>query len=177
MSYGPLPKRVDPRKLAEREVRLQGRIAVSELNELPALLCSDSGEVEVDLQFSCDQQRYRVISGSASASVEMTCQRCLDPVGVELSATFNLAVALTEEHVKQMPRCYDALLLEEEEVELLPMVEEELILNLPIVAYHDDCSVQTSFGDADTAEEEVEDKPNPFSVLAQLKTKPDADKS
>jgi uncharacterized protein len=64
--------------------------------------------------------------------------------------------------------------METDEIELLPIIEDELMLSLPLVPFHDDCSIQTSFGDAATARTQ-EEKPNPFSVLAQLKEK--ADKS
>ena len=74
----------------------------------------------------------------------------------------------TEEHAKNLPRYYDPLIVAGDDLELFPMVEEELILSLPIVPYHDDCSVQTSFGDVATTDNET-DKPNPFSVLASLK--------
>jgi len=167
MSYRPLPKKVDPRKLAERGARIEGIITPKELPRLLTLLCSDEGELKVTLDFGLDEQRLRTIQGSAKGHVFMTCQRCLEPVEVEAEAEVNLAVTLNEDQVKQLPKIYDPLLLEEEEVELADMVEEELILSLPPFAYHDDCSVQTSFGEEETTQRT--DKPNPFSVLAQLK--------
>ncbi|MDI3326243.1 YceD family protein [Pontibacterium granulatum] len=167
MSYRPLPKKVDPRKLAERGVRIEGLITPKDLPRLLTLLCSDEGELKVSLDFDVDEQRFRTIQGSAEGNVYMTCQRCLEPVEVAAEATVNLAVTLNEDQVKQLPRVYDPLLLEEEEVELASMIEEELILSLPQFAYHDDCSVQTSFGEEETTQST--DKPNPFSVLAELK--------
>ena len=167
MSYRPLPKKVDPRKLAERGARIEGIITPKELPRLLTLLFSDEGELKVTLDFGLDEQRLRTIQGSAKGHVFMTCQRCLEPVEVEAEAEVNLAVTLNEDQVKQLPKIYDPLLLEEEEVELADMVEEELILSLPPFTYHDDCSVQTSFGEEETTQRT--DKPNPFSVLAQLK--------
>lgn len=167
MSYRPLPKRVDPRKLAERGARIEGLLAPGELPRLSSLLCNEEGELKVELDFGVDEQRFRTVTGSAAGHVYMTCQRCLEPVEVAAEAQFNLAVTLNEEQVKLLPRIYDPLLLDEEEIELLSMIEDELILSLPQFAYHDDCSVQTSFGEEETAQET--DKPNPFSVLAQLK--------
>lgn len=174
MSYGPLPKRIDPRKLAEREVRFDSVVLVKDLPNLVDCLALPDGELKVDLQFGKDEQHLRTIVGSAKGCVHMACQRCLDSVEVEVEATFNLAIALTEEQAKQLPRRYDPLILEEEEIELFPVLEEELILSLPMVPYHQDCSVQTSFGDADgatqsDASDKASDKTNPFSVLAQLK--------
>lgn len=174
MSYDPLPKRIDPRKLAERGIRFQSLIKASELPEFSHCLATSDGEVEVDLQFDLDEQRIRTIVGEAKGIVPMACQRCLEPVDVEVTATFNLAIAPSEEKAKLLPRTYDPLIVEDEEIELFPVIEEELILSLPMVPYHQDCSVQTSFGDIDKAvktdeTESASDKPNPFSILAQLK--------
>lgn len=173
MSYGPLPKKVDPRKLAEREVRIQGLASIDGMPRLKSYLVDSSeGDISVDLLFSLDQQRIRTVTGSAEGRVQMACQRCLEPVEVTVQASFNLAIAPSEEVAKTLPRYYDPLVVEEEDVELWSVVEEELILNLPVVPYHDDCSIQTSFGEA-APEDEKAQKPNPFSVLAQLKAKTD----
>ena len=169
MSYGNLPKIIDPRKLAEREVRLQGRASVEKMPNFVSFLCNEEDTIDVDLLFSLDEQRIRTIKGDAYGKVHMTCQRCLEPVEVEVQAEFNLAIAFNEDRAKQLPKSYDPLIVEDEEIELLQVVEEELILSLPLVPYHADCTVQTSFGDQDQAEESASDKPNPFSVLAQLK--------
>lgn len=168
MSYGPLPKKFDPRKLAERELRIEGDLPLDRMPELSSLLCKQEGSVAVSLSFSVDELRIRIIQGSAHGHVEMTCQRCLEPVEVEVNAQFNLAVAFNEDKAKQLPRYYDPLIVPEDDVELAPMVEEELILSLPHVAYHADCKIKTSFGDAETAETDTE-QTNPFSVLANLK--------
>ena len=170
MSYGPLPKKIDPRKLAERDAEFEGRVSIADMPRLVTCLVDDEGTVEVRIRFARDEQRLRIISGSAHGRVRMTCQRCLEPVSVEIEARLNLAVALTDEQAQNLPRCYDPLIMETDEMELLPIIEDELMLSLPLVPFHDDCSIQTSFGDAETARAQ-EDKPNPFSVLAQLKEK------
>ncbi len=137
---------------------------------LPAsYLCNEEDVIDVDLLFSLDELRIRTITGNAKGRVHMTCQRCLEPVDVDVLAEFNLAIAFNEEKAKQLPRYYDPLIVEEEDIELLQVIEEELILSLPLVPYHADCSIQTQFGDEDMAQEAEIEKPNPFSVLAQLK--------
>lgn len=170
MSNGNLPKIVDPRKLAERGVRLTGAVPVKAMPRLLSYLCKDQDVISVDLQFDLDELRHRTITGSATGRVHMTCQRCLEATAVEINAQFNLALAFNEERAKQLPSYYDPLIVEEDEANLLDIVEEELILSLPLVPYHDDCSVQTTFGDSSTTEKsEQNTTPNPFSILAQLK--------
>ncbi|HGI9354760.1 TPA: YceD family protein, partial [Vibrio cholerae] len=71
------------------------------------------------------------------------------------------------------PDEYDLVDLNEfGEVDLVQLVEDEFILNLPQVAMHDeaDCSVDSDnlvFGEL--PEEVLEEKPNPFDVLKSLK--------
>lgn len=170
MSYAPLPKRVDPRKLAEREAELQGSVDLKSMPQLLSLLVDDEGEAIVELKFALDQQKLRTVTGHANVRVRQECQRCLNPVEVELNANFCLAVVLNEEQAKNLPRYYDPLLIEEDVV-LASLVEEELILTLPAVAYHNDCSVKLSYGESETQASEGDEKPNPFSVLAALKQK------
>lgn len=175
MSYGPLPKRVDPRKFAQHEAVIEGEAPVAEMPRLASYLNEELGNVHVELRFAMDEQRLHTISGEARGEVFMICQRCLEPVAVAVNADVNLAVVFTEEQAKNLPKYYDPLIVEAEDVELLSLIEDELILSLPLVKYHDNCSVQTSFGDEQEAVRTQDTKTNPFSVLAQLKEK--ADKS
>jgi len=156
-------------------VKIEGIASVAAMPRLVSLLADDTGEIQVSLQFATDEQRLRTATGSARGQVNVTCQRCLEPVAVEVEATVALAVVLNEEQAKNLPRYYDPLIVEAEDVELLSLIEDELILSLPLVAYHEDCSIQTSFGEAEEAARTQDTKPNPFSVLAELKNK--ADKS
>ena len=172
MSNGPIPKKADPRKLAERGAQITGIVEISAMPRLASFLCSEQGAVDVTLEFAVDEQHLRTVTGTAKGQVLMTCQRCLEPVSIDVEATFNLAVVLNDEQARNLPRYFDPLLVEEEDVELLPIVEDELILSLPSVPKHVDCSVKTSWGESETVRLQQE-KPNPFSVLASLKDKVD----
>lgn len=168
-----LPKFVDPRKLADREIEISGTIAVKNMTELYSMLVNSDVDVTANLKFSRDELRIRTIFGSVQASVAVQCQRCLEPVDVQLTAALNLAISYSEEKAQTLPKYYDPLVVEGDDLELLPLLEQELILSVPIVSYHSDCSIQTSFGDGNTAEIIEAEKPNPFSVLASLKGKTD----
>ena len=168
-----LPKYVDPRKLADRGIQLTGVIAVNEMTELSQMLVQSNAKVMTELNFSRDELRIRTISGSAKVTVPVQCQRCLESVDVDLSANLNLAISYNEEKAQTLPKYYDPLIVEGDDLELLPLIEQELILSLPIVSYHSDCSIQTSFGDGNAVATAATEKPNPFSVLASLKGKTD----
>ena len=106
---------------------------------------------------------------SANAHISMTCQRCLEPVVVAPSADRWFRFVATEEIAAQ----------EDEEAEEdvltwhpLPdvheLVEDELLMELPLVPMHDVCpvSVKTQAGEIEEGETE---KPHPFAGLEALK--------
>lgn len=71
-----------------------------------------------------------------------------------------------------LPESYEPLLLEESTVSLLEMIEDELILLLPLVAKHNtsECHVEQDFAASPALvhDEPTEDQ-NPFAALEQLK--------
>ena len=141
---------------------------------LVELLASDSGSIAVELEFDRDEQGIRVLKGSLSTNVERTCERCLGPVSQEISTDFALGVVLTDEDAKQLPGRYEPLLVDPESLEISEVIEEELMLSLPMFAYHETCHgdyQQADQDEADGSEERDEGKENPFSVLSDLKLK------
>ncbi len=168
-----LPRHIDPRKFAQQGLSLEGRLAVSELARLAEVALEPSDEVQVALHFDVDEERHRLITGTAKCRLTVTCQRCLEPADVNLDADFMLAIVWDEDQAKQLPRALDPLILEEGVADMYRIIEDELLLNLPMVSYHDrDCIEQTSFGDGDAENAEPETKNNPFQVLEQLKGSP-----
>ncbi len=171
MSNTPLLKQINPFQSAQRGLQVTGQIPIAKLERLSASLVDSQGFVEVELVFGVDEEKIRTLQGVATAKVRLACQRCLEPVAIELQATLNLGMVTSEEAAKNLPGRYDPLVVAEPVLELHSVVEDELILCLPLIPQHDDCEIQTSFGEAEAPAVEEVKKPNPFSVLAQLKAK------
>ncbi len=107
----------------------------------------------------------------ATVDLPMQCQRCLTPVleTVEAERSFRFvadeatAAALddeAEEDILVISRDFDALAL----------VEDELILSLPLVPLHEVCPQAVPMSAVDPEFEVAAERPNPFGVLAGLKT-------
>ncbi|MDE1462623.1 YceD family protein [Spartinivicinus poritis] len=173
MLEGHLPKIVDPRRLAKQSVSLKGRWPVADLEQLANYLTNTEGEVEADLNFSQDAEGHFVISGQLTAQVQMTCQRCLEPVSLSVTSDILLAVVWSDESGKQLPDNLDPIVVADEHLSLARLIDEELILNLPIVPAHEDpvCQPQMEWLDPDAEDDSaVSEQPkNPFAVLASLK--------
>ncbi len=172
MLTGQLPHTIDPRKLALSEVELTGRIPVSALHRACDALVDGSGELDVRLWFERDEFGASLIRGEFSTRLNLECQRCLGPVSVAVDGEINVAVVWTDDQAKALPRQYDPLICGEE-LDLYGLIEDELLLSLPLVPYHpvEACAAKQGFSTGTFEEPEtVQSKPNPFSVLAKLKS-------
>jgi uncharacterized protein len=87
-----------------------------------------------------------------------------------LTLEVNLGIVTSKEAAEALPENYDPLLVTAEPMKAADIVEDELILALPIVAMHEvkDCPSGEEF-------QRMEDEPaqpereNPFAILAELK--------
>jgi len=166
MSTQPLPEYVAPRLLAEENVVLEGAIPLSRFSRLADYLCGGRGDVRVKLQFNQGKGGILVIGGHVRADVAMQCQYCLDPVEVAVSAGLDL-VLVDSARAGAAGELPDAILLEEDDIGLVSLVEDDLILSLPMVARHGsgDC-----IGNLEYKQDEGPTD-NPFAVLERLKQK------
>ena len=107
---------------------------------------------------------------TASASIALTCQRCMTTVDspIKLDQWYRF-VATEEIAMAEDDESEEDLLVMEPQFDLLAVLEDELIMALPVVPMHEVCPItpQMQTGDLDAAKS-VE-KPNPFAVLARLK--------
>ncbi len=174
MSDHTLPKTLDPFKYADQNKILEGEVALHLMPRLAEMLVDTNGRVKVELEFDRDPQRLRILKGALNTTVNLVCQRCLHPVAKEIESKFTLGIVYNDEQAQNLPRVYEPLLVEDEKLVLLDVVEEELILSLPMFAYHAQCDTE-EYDKADESEaalEELEEKkPNPFEVLSGLKIK------
>lgn len=159
-----LPRWIVARKLAARGQVLSGAIAARDLSRLSAAVLAADARVEVELEFTPGDQ-ISEIHGRVRVGVTLTCERCLEPVEVALAAAPALGLVRSDEEAARLPTRLEPCLLAAEELDLFDLVEEELLLTLPIVARHrEECCRLRSVepATADTAE-------SPFRVLERLK--------
>lgn len=109
----------------------------------------------------------------ASAAVPLTCQRCLGPVETPLLVDrWFRFVADEAAAAAEDDDCEEDLLALEPRPRLYEVLEDELLMELPLVPLHDTCPVpvvmHASDPMVDLGESEPERK-NPFAELAKLK--------
>lgn len=170
MFSGQLPQSFDPRRFTDQGAEIKGSTTVGALPRLHEFRDSRDEPVEVALNFGHDEEGRRVIEGTISTSLVMTCQRCLEPVRYRIEARPQLVLVWSEEQMKALPEHLDPLLVGDERVELAELVEEELLLALPLVAMHDTCPVAlVPESPGPDAAEAAPKRDNPFAVLASLR--------
>ena len=170
MSVG-LPKRIDAKRLAASDGLLEGKTTCQPAGRLAGLIIACEGDIDVSLQFGRGSMGELQVSGQIRGVVSMDCQRCLEPVSIALDCQVALVLVESEEAASRLPDSVDSLVSPDGTVDLLELVEDELILALPIVPRHDSCKAAYEPGeltDSAATEESVNEK-NPFAVLKDLK--------
>jgi len=113
------------------------------------------------------------MQGTASVTLIVECQRCSGEFEYHCKAEFSYTPLLRNTIEDELPESYELIQLDENgEFDLNELIEDELILSLPIVAMHplEECPMagaQMTWGEIDPADE----RPNPFAVLTSLKRK------
>lgn len=177
----PLLPFVDARKAFRHEQTVEGYLPLDTLKNLSAMLTDSEGRAHAVLSFRFDQERRRRIDGELQATVNVQCQRCLEPVQIRLRERFELAVVSTEARAKELPAALDPWISDEETLSPAAIVEEQLILCMPIVSTHEQCNaaivqdvLEKGVGIEHSDQAEDRQASSPFSVLAALKNKPDS---
>lgn len=168
-----LPKEIDPLRLAQNGLKLAGQLSLTEMPRLVQSLHSDQGIVNVDIAFDVDEINMPFMRGEFAATVLMTCERCMKAMSVDLKVNCLLAMITNESKIESLAEQYDPWLLENsDDVALASVIEDELILALPLVPRHDEaCLPAHQWSSSDELLEEAEQKVSPFAILSTLKTK------
>ncbi len=159
---------IEPLSLAEKGRTLTGRLPLSRLDRLCQSLQNGKGVVDISLDFDKDEVGQPRVMGRLTAILQLQCQRCMQAMGLPVSVDVHLGIVRTQKQAQSLPDNYDPLLVSDEPMTAVDIVEDELILALPLVALHEmkDCPAA---GAQDEQDEVAAQRENPFAVLAELK--------
>ncbi len=170
MSNFELPDRVNPYQLADKKSQLNGEINAQRLKRLDDVTEGVTESAQTTLSFDLDDSGRRIITGQVQGAADVLCQRCFKAFNYKLEGSFNLALVYNDEMAKALPAHLDSLLLlPDEPLDVASIVEDELLLCLPMHAMHPEgeCHIETHFGADESGE--VPERANPFDVLKDLK--------
>ena len=167
-----IPLTLDPMKAAKMRSTYSGVIEASFLSRLlgaSAGFCSD-----IQVQFSCDTDEHGTvtISGTSQGEVSLTCQRCMKDFNEKLQVKFSYSPLTKPSEEEELPDKYDPVEVDEHgHIEIAKLVEDEFIVSIPFFPMHtvEDCSVKEQDTTVGKIDDSVEERPNPFAVLKNLK--------
>ena len=176
------PLRLDIAAFAEAGAELSGAWPLAALERLAAGVSADAppaagDEVSWSARGLCRRRAGAApewrLELRARAVLRLECQRCLQPVAtvVEIDRPLRFVASEEEASALDVDSDEDVLVLSRS-LDLRELVEDELLLALPLVPRHAACPAPLA---AAVDPEEVEvaevapERPNPFAALAALK--------
>ncbi len=159
---------IQPRKLATKQGELHYHWDIADFERLDGLLYNNQGQIEILLKGRFDDRQRCLVDAKIKAKVQLECQTSFEPIDYEIDTEITYCSVINEEQIEHLEDEYEALLLDDGQVDIKQVIEDELILSLPIVANKasGDSTVKLSFGEL--PEEKPQDK-NPFAALKDLK--------
>ena len=150
----PLLDRLDVEELAAHHVRLARDFPISGFSRLRDSLARTDGSAVVDFRFH-PAGSYPAVEGAVRARAWLVCQRCLQEFQVALESPVRVAFVPRDAEAGRVPDEYDALTAPGGRIALEELVEEELLLALPLAPTHatpSECALQLA---AAAAEQEI----------------------
>jgi uncharacterized protein len=171
------PFRLEVQAFAKEAGELHGRWPLLQLVRLAdsALDAGDTTRRDTEVAWSVRGEQRAAPGGEpqtwlhirANTAVSLECQRCLQPMAVALAIDRSFLFVQGEDAAAQLDAdSEDDVLALTRSLDLRELVEDELLLALPIVPRHELCPEPLPVRPNDPLAEE---KPNPFAALAALK--------
>ena len=136
-----LPKQIDPIKFAKQHAQLNGQLSLHDLPRLQEICDQKNNIAEITLEFNQDTSRIYFISGKIKANLNLICQRCNSVMPYEMNISFLLSPVISEERAKNLPKKYEPVFMQDDLVSVYDMIEDEILLALPLVQKHEKCEL------------------------------------
>ncbi len=163
-----LPDDIDPWRMVQARREFRGTLPVAVLTRLRESLADDVGEVTYAIMFRSDDFGTDSIRLELDAVLTLTCQRLLQPFKWPLSIVQNLGLIRDEAGESALPEGFEPLLVEDGHLNLKDVIEDELILALPVVALSPGAPIESlELTRASADEQDV--VPSPFAALGKWK--------
>ena len=163
-----VPESLDAWRMVSARKRLDGQVSLAQLTRLQGLLVDFEGKCDYALEFGRDETlRVSYVQLTLETELPLICQRTLQRYLHPISMVQRFGLIRDEADEAALPEGYEALLVAEDgHLKPLDLVEDELVLAVPLVPVSPGSEAIEREWEATT--EEVA-KVNPFAALASLK--------
>ncbi|MGB0135183.1 YceD family protein [Dokdonella sp.] len=163
-----VPDSIDPWRLVQARRVFEGTIPLRQMERLVGLLAAPTGDAVYRIEFGKDDFDIACADLRVDAGLSLVCQRTMQVFVQPVRIDQRLGLIRDEGQEAALPEGYEALLVENGQLRLKDVIEDELILALPLVALSPGAPLEQiplSSGSVP----EIDRPPNPFAVLGQLK--------
>ncbi|RPE81257.1 YceD family protein [Vulcaniibacterium tengchongense] len=164
-----LPELLDAWRMVAARRGVEGRLPLSALTRLRESLVDTEGEVRFALDFDRDALQVPYVELRIETELPLECQRSLERFLLPVKIVQRLGLIRDEAEEASLPPGYEPLLVPEDgQLRAADLVEDELILAVPVVPVAPGSQAVEREWKADQAEA---GRAHPFAALAQLKKK------
>lgn len=157
---------VDSVAFARESGELRATVAVAALARLHDALFNQSGAIAYELAGHVDQEGKPSLRLAFGGELVLRCQRCLGPVRFRFDAVRNFVLVPAGQALSDpADEAEDTEQLHADpKLDVIALVEDEVILGLPMVAGHEEGACAAPSPKAEAGKQE-----SPFNALAALK--------
>jgi len=165
----PFPEIVDAWRMISARRSFNGSLPVAQLSRLSDALAAPDGTIAYDIEFDRDGLGVAYLALRAHGDLTLTCQRTLEPFVWPVRIDTRLGLIAREEDEAGLPPGYEPLLLESAELRPAEVIEDELLLALPLIPVKPGLEESDQNWSTDPEQTEEPQRPNPFAALSSLK--------
>ena len=172
------PQRLDVAAFSQEKAQLSGRESLQSFSRLVKEAHGPADELAIAWQTQGERLRasdgvvYPAMHLRVQAELQLTCQLCMSEAAVPVEVDRHFIFVAGEEAAAALDdQSEEDVLALSPEFNLRELIEDELLMALPLVPRHEQCPEAPSLSveDADF-QEAMEEKPNPFASLVSLKS-------
>ena len=129
--------------LAARQAELVGEFAVEKMARLAEYAGAQTGTVEARFAFARHDAGWIALTVSLQAALSVICQRCLEPLELEITEDVEFGIVDTDESAGLLPEGLETVVLDGDRFSPQQLVEDEMIMAVPLVPKHapEQCAV------------------------------------
>jgi len=161
-----IPKSVRASAVVAHADRYEGELPVAQLKRL-AENSAGSGKVRAVWQGSRDPAGRPQMHAHIDGTVDLVCQRCLQPFAWPIAIDSTLRLVSTDREAAELLQDCEPYEVQDDQLPLREMTEDEVLLALPLMPR---CKTCENSAQSPPPPDEPRD-PGPFAALKKLKLK------
>lgn len=163
-----LAKEIDPNKAARAGMVYQGEIPFSDFFRLQDLVHSGTA-IRYHWSFYMDNKGQALATLKLKGELSLNCQRCYEAMSIKLVEEVAMQVVETEADAEKLPLSIEPIFVNSDgQCDTTEVIEDELILALPMIAMHKEKDCSFSKNEAYYPAQNEKTTYKPFAALSKV---------